>query len=119
VFQDDLTPLAAWLYMAKGMGEYRMGRFEESIKWMTRASDGLKNASAPAGKATADLFLAMGNQKLGKRPEAKICYERAKETIEKLPKAGLAVIGENGVENWLICQTVYREAIGMMGTGAK
>ena len=26
--------------------------------------------------------------------------------IEKLPKAGLADVGQNGLENWMICQTV-------------
>jgi len=109
--------LAAWFYMAKGMGEYRMGRFEEAIKWLNKSRDELKNA--PAGIATDDLFLAMAHQRLGKGPEAKMYYQRAKEAIEKLPKAGLADIGQNGLENWMICQTVYREAMGMMGTGAQ
>jgi len=107
--------LAAWFYMAKGMGEYRMGRFEEAIKWLNKSRDELKNA--PAGIATDDLFLAMAHHRLGKGPEAKMYYQRAKEAIEKLPKAGLADIGQNGLENWMICQTVYREAMGMMGTG--
>ena len=106
--------LAAWFYMGKGMGEYRMGRFEEAIKWLNKSRDSLKNA--PAGIATDDLFLAMAHQRLGKGPEAKVYYQRAKEAVEKLPKAGLADVGQNGLENWMICQTVYREAKGMMGS---
>ena len=94
-----------------------MGRYEEAIKWLTRCRDGLK--SAPAGTATADLFLAMANQKLGKGPEAKMYYLRAKEAIDKLPKAGMADVGDTGVENWLICQTVYREASAMLADKGK
>jgi hypothetical protein len=33
-----------------------------------------------------------------------------------LPKVGLGDLGQGGVENWLICQTVYREATAMLGT---
>jgi tetratricopeptide (TPR) repeat protein len=112
---ENTAQLAAWFQMAKGMGEYRAGHFEESIKWIGKSRDGLKNA--PAGTATDDLFLAMAHQKLGKLPEAKMYFQRAKEVIDKLPRAGLADIGQNGVENWLIAQTVYREAMGMFGTG--
>ena len=39
--------------------------------------------------------------------------QRAKIAIDSLPKAGLADLGgteTGGVENWLIVQTVYREA---------
>jgi hypothetical protein len=114
---DDRTVLSAWFYMGKGMGEYRMGRFDEAIKWLNKSRDGLK--SAPSGVATIDLFLAMANQRLGKGPEAKMYYQRAKMAIDKLPKAGMADLGKDGVENWMICQAVYREAMGMMGTGEK
>jgi hypothetical protein len=65
--------------------------------------------------ATADLFLAMANRRLNKSPEAKLHYLRAKEAIEKLPKAGMGDTGTVGVENWMICQTVYREARAMFG----
>ena len=75
--------------------------------------------NSPAGTATDDLFLAMAHQRLGKGPEARMYFQRAKEAIEKLPRAGLADVGQNGVENWMIAQTVYREAMGMMGTSAK
>jgi hypothetical protein len=75
--------------------------------------------SAPSGVATIDLFLAMAHQRMGKGPEAKIYYQRAKEMIDQLPKVGMADLGKDGVENWMICQTVYREAKGMMGTGEK
>jgi tetratricopeptide (TPR) repeat protein len=115
VSQENLTPLAPWFYLGKGMGEYRMGRFEESIKWLNKSRDGLKATSAAAGAATADLFLAMAHHRLGKGPEAKLYYLRAKEAMEKLPKVGVADLGSNGVENWLIFQTVYREASGMIG----
>jgi tetratricopeptide (TPR) repeat protein len=119
VAQENLSSLAPWFYLAKGMGEYRMGRFEEAIKWLSKSSDGLKGTATQAGRATADLFLAMAHQKLGKAPEAKLYYLRGKEAVEKLPKVGLADVGSGGVENWLICQAVYREATGMMGTGAR
>jgi len=112
---DDTMQLAAWFSMAKGMGEYRVGHFEESIKWIGKSRDALKNA--PAGAATDDLFLAMAHHKLRKLPEATMYFQRAKDAIDKLPRAGLADIGTGGVENWLICQTVYREAMGMFGTG--
>jgi hypothetical protein len=103
--------------MAKGMGEYRAGHFEESIKWISKSREQLKNA--PDGTATDDLFLAMAYQKLGKAPEAKMYFQRARDVIDKLPKAGVSDIGATGVENWLICQTIYREAKAMLGTGGK
>jgi tetratricopeptide (TPR) repeat protein len=114
--QESLTPLAPWFYLGKGMGEYRTGHDEEAIKWLTRSHDGLSGkAGADAGAATADLFLAMANRRLNKAPEAKLHYLRAKEAIAKLPKAGLADGGTVGVENWMICHTVYRETRAMFG----
>ncbi len=105
--------------MAKGMGEYRTGRYEEAIKWLIRCHDGLMTkAQAEAGVATADLFLAMANHRLGKAPESKMYYLRAKDAIDKLPKAGVADVMGSGVENWMICQTVYREAASMLGAAA-
>jgi serine/threonine protein kinase/uncharacterized protein HemY len=114
---ENTTQLAAWFHMAKGMGEYRAGHFEESIKWISKSREQLKNS--PEGTATDDLFLAMAHQKVGKLPEAKMYFQRARDVIDKLPRAGLADIGTSGVENWLICQTVYREATAMLGTGGK
>ena len=114
---ENTTQLGAWFQMAKGMGEYRAGQFEESIKWLSKSRQQLKNA--PEGTATDDLFLAMAHLKLGRLPEARMYYQRARDVIDKLPRAGLADVGTTGVENWLICQTVYREARGMFGTGGK
>src|SRR5258705_13506503 len=90
VTQENLTPLAPWLWMAKGMGEYRTGRYEEAIKWLIRCHDGLMTkAQAEAGVATADLFLAMGNHRMGKAPEAKVVYLAGKDAISKRAKEGV------------------------------
>jgi serine/threonine protein kinase/tetratricopeptide (TPR) repeat protein len=112
--EKEANTVKPWFFLSKGMGEYRIGRYDEAIKWLLRARSGLK---APAGSATADLFLAMTHHRLGKAPEAKMFYQRAKESIETLPKLGLADLSgpsTGGVENWLICQTVYREAMVLL-----
>ena len=54
-------------------------------EWLGKSRDLLKDA--PAGVANDDLFLAMAHQKLGRAPEAKMYYQRAKEAIDRLPKA--------------------------------
>jgi serine/threonine protein kinase/tetratricopeptide (TPR) repeat protein len=105
--------MVPWFQLCKGMGEYRTGQINDAITSLNEARSGLKT---PAGTATVDVFLAMTHHRLGKIPEAKLYYQRAKDVIEKLPKPGLGDLGQNGIENWLILQTVYREATGMMGT---
>ena len=70
-----------------------------------------KNGSA-TGNATVDLLLAMTQQRLGHTVEAAATLSAAVETIERFPKT--PEIGDDGIENWLICQIIRREAEGLI-----
>jgi WD40 repeat protein/serine/threonine protein kinase len=98
-----------WFLLARGMADYRAGRFVEAI-------DRLKKVLSPSiivnlyRDTMAHLFLAMAHQKLGKSDEARSALDRARELVaQKFPKPdGVGL--DDSWDDWLRCQIVLREA---------
>jgi tetratricopeptide (TPR) repeat protein len=110
-----------WFRMTKGIAEYRAGRFAEAIEYLTAGREGMdphRDAeNFETGTATADLFLAMAHYRLGHADDARAALRRAAGRIDSnVPSAGRDYIG-GALENWLICQTIRREAEEIIGNG--
>lgn len=98
---------ATWFRLLKGITEHRAGRPERAVNWLTASV----TPDLPHRTATAELYLALAYEKLGKIDEARQCLARAEQRVERFsPRAGVGDLAEGGIENWLICQTALREA---------
>jgi WD40 repeat protein/tetratricopeptide (TPR) repeat protein len=93
-----------WLALAKGISEYRAGRYESAIQWLTKQSP-----ASQGGDVEAKLFLAMSQQRAGHAIEADDTLQQAERIMRSMPQPGRADLGEP-VQDWLICQAVRREA---------
>jgi tetratricopeptide (TPR) repeat protein len=103
-----------WFRLLKGMAEDRAGSPDRAINWL----NGSLAPDLPHRTATAELYLAMAHQRLGKAAEARALLAKAEGRIERLtPKAGVGDLGEGGIENWLVCQTALREARAIVTPG--
>jgi len=102
-----------WLYyfqVAKGLAEYRVGRFKEAADWLTKSVTATRGSQAVHCFIEGALCLAMAQHKLGNPDEAAKLLKEAVETLEqKVPKPGHAEFGA-GFHDWIICQTLRREA---------
>ena len=99
-----------WFQVCKGMYEYRAGRYDSAVGWLSRGREGL---SAAQGRALADFYAAMALHRLGKAPGA----ERALASGIKLTPddpLDLAHLDpyESGstIANWVIARIARREA---------
>jgi len=98
---------ASWFRLLKGMAEYRANNPERATSWLTASL----TPDLPHRTATAELYLAMADQKLGKNDEAQKLLAGAEQRVARLtPRSGVGDLAEGGIENWLICQTALREA---------
>jgi eukaryotic-like serine/threonine-protein kinase len=108
----ELAPMheyLRWFHLAKGMAEYRQGRFESAITYLEKS-----RALNPSGQhvpleALDLLFLAMACQRLGKADEAARWLDQARKYMDqKFPKPG----GDQGGVWWdpVAARVVRREA---------
>ena len=101
-----------WFRLLKGIAELRVGSPDRAVVWLT---DSL-TPTLPHRAATAELFLAMSNHKLGKADAARDLLASAEQRVERnTPKPAVGDLAEGGIENWLICQTALREARAIVG----
>jgi tetratricopeptide (TPR) repeat protein len=111
----DSRPPDAFTDLVCGMAQYRAGRFDEAV---TRLRHGLDRPAVdmPTWRATAEMVLAMALHRIGDKQEAQAAMGRARHLIEtEVPTAGVDDLGIGGFENWLICQTIWREANSVVG----
>lgn len=93
----------------------RLGDFPGCVEWSekVRAADHL---SAAARTASADLLIAMSDFKLRRSNQARAAFEDAERRAEKdLFKAGEGDLDSEWVEDWLVYQTLHREAAALIG----
>jgi tetratricopeptide (TPR) repeat protein len=104
------TPdLLTWFRMAKSLSLYRCGDYRGCAQLVELCKREQDRDNAPR-TATCDLLLAMSNQRLGESASAEAVLDRAEQRIERdLPKPGRGDLS-SGLENWLVCQTLRREA---------
>jgi eukaryotic-like serine/threonine-protein kinase len=94
----------------KGLAEFRMGRYEEAIKWAGLAAAG--PFSHP--KACAFAVMAMSRFKLNQLDEARTALSECNKVIdEKLPKAETGDFG-NDWRDWIIARALQSEAKRMI-----
>jgi serine/threonine-protein kinase len=93
-----------WFTMAKGMVEYRAGRFDQCIKHMTLA----KSLSNPAAQVAAEAYIAMSQRRLGQ--DATASMARAQNLAARLGKPSVDDLADVGLENWLIATTAIEQA---------
>jgi len=123
---DHLDTLTTLNSLARAY--YLAGRTAEAVKLFERVRDQriqtlgpvqwsakAKSPDYPARLVTAELLTAMGHHRLGLNDQARAALQRAERQAEhELPHAGEGDLGVGGVENWLVYQTLHREATGLI-----
>ncbi|HVX13048.1 MAG TPA: serine/threonine-protein kinase [Pirellulales bacterium] len=94
--------------MAKGLADYRAGRYAEAITWMVRSGP---NANGGNWDATKFAVLAMSRHRLGQIDEAQSALASAKACLAKMPDLAKGqLFGAGTWHDWLHAQILYREA---------
>jgi serine/threonine protein kinase/Flp pilus assembly protein TadD len=76
-----------WRYFqfARGLAEYRQGKFVSAATWMQEV---LSDESDPSRTVAARMILAMAQRQASRHDEARVTFERAiKEASEKIPES--------------------------------
>jgi tetratricopeptide (TPR) repeat protein len=109
--EDKANSYYQWHLLSKGIGEFRSGRFEPAIEWL-----GKVHPLNAARDSTVDFFLAMAHHRLGHAEEARDALSKGVKLIDHWLPTYPTVSGEetSGIENWLICQIMRREAEGLI-----
>ncbi len=93
-----------WFVLAKGMADYRDGRFASAVTWLGKSL--ATDSERLSRDAMAHLFLAMAHHQLGRTEEARQSLGTAtKMMAQKSP-------GDADIDwhDWLMFQIVRREA---------
>jgi tetratricopeptide (TPR) repeat protein len=104
-------PYRLYFQFAKGLAEYRQGRF----------ADAAESLQAPAGgqdpylSAGADLVLCMAQFQVKQPDQARASLDKATELIDsKMPKIDKGAIGDDHWNDWIVAHTLLREAKGLI-----
>jgi tetratricopeptide (TPR) repeat protein len=99
-----------WIRLLEGMAEYRQGHWAAAIQPLEQSRQ-IFYEGFDAVKTTATLFLAMAHYQTGHVEPARALLAEARDVMEeKLPKPGVEDLEFIGIEDWLICHVVRREA---------
>ena len=92
-----------------GLANYRIGRFNLAAEQLRGVS--LSSEDQPTIRATARLFLAMSLHQLGRADESLAEFDAARRMVhEAVPIAEVEDLDAVGLEDWLTCQTAWRQA---------
>lgn len=118
----DLAAVSAWadtavtdtsgvdlpsFQLAKGLAEFRNGRFAEATEWMHKALN--HSNSRDERDLAASAVLAMAQQALDQLQEAHAALARASEIEARLPKSESGDLGANW-DGWILGHALLREA---------
>jgi hypothetical protein len=99
--------LAAWFNLCKGIARYRCGKYDESIDAAQKAL--IPDRITRAG--SAQLVEAMAQWRKGMHAEAQSTLREATERLDRgLARPGVDDLARDGLEDWLICQVIRRQA---------
>jgi WD40 repeat protein/Flp pilus assembly protein TadD len=96
---------------AKGMAEYRAGRYEQAVDWL-RKSQPL--CAGHCGRSVSTFYLAMAYHRLGRADEARAALAQARKFVEQENSNLDLLAGIGAGEVLLICEIVRREAEGLI-----
>jgi len=101
-------PALTWFQFAKGLAEYRQGRFSSAVEWMQKV---LAKAGEDSNRdVQAYMVLAMAEHQLKHPDEARATLAKGVEIAEtKLPKIDSGDVG-GGWYDWIIAHSLMREA---------
>jgi tetratricopeptide (TPR) repeat protein len=106
--------LVPWFNLCKSLAEYRAGRHDAAIEWAGRART---LVSAP-GLATLDFITALAHHKAGRAQDARDVLAIGLERFNtQVPRPAVDDMGSS--ENYLVCEILRREAIGLIEPGRK
>src|SRR5438874_3655453 len=98
-----------WFHLARALADYRAGRFDDAIHWCRQAEKVPFNN--PAADASIQCLLALAHHSSGAALAARQALQKADEMVAgDFPTLESGRIGGVGIENWLICHTLLREA---------
>jgi DNA-binding beta-propeller fold protein YncE len=102
-----LDPKSPWVLLAKGLSDYRGGRYEAALATLDRGLDGIRN---PYCRISNYLVQSMAYARFGQPKLAREFFHRA----TRLMPDGFAQEGHDDLgdtwHDWLHCQIVHREA---------
>ena len=104
-----------WFQLAKGLAEYRSGRFPEAAQWAGKA---LEKSGDDYRDRQATSVLAMSQHRLGQTEAARANLARALELGAKMPKIESGDIGEGWLD-WIIAHTLLGEAKSLIEAQSK
>ena len=93
-----------WRELAKGMVEYRLGHFDEAVKWLTPHAEQTQQARR---KVIALGFLAMSEIRRGNPQQARAALRQASEVIATNGPKGDAWLN---FRDWLIALEAHKQA---------
>lgn len=109
-----ITDLAAWFSMGKGLALYRAGEYDPCIE----AADKALTPDRTVRASAAQLIKAMAQWQKGQHAEARSTLRQATDRMDRgLGRLGIDDLGKDGVEDWLNCQTLRRQAQKLIGPG--
>jgi tetratricopeptide (TPR) repeat protein len=105
---DAPAPDLSWFQLAKGIAEYRVGRFDAAARWLAKVPP-----SELADYNLAQLYLAMAQYRLGDRARAAETFARAAKIMEHEPQPGTGKL-INEFHDQLFALLALREAEAMI-----
>jgi serine/threonine protein kinase/tetratricopeptide (TPR) repeat protein len=101
-----------WRELAKGMVEYRLGHFDEAVKWLAPQAEQTEQARR---RAIALGFLAMAEFRRGNAEQARAAVRQASEVIAKDGPKGDKWLN---FRDWLIALEAHKQAEELFGQSA-
>ena len=100
--------------LARGLALYRMDRGDGAVQSSRKALALMPQM--PECRAAAQLLIALAQHRLGHENEARAAFDAAREIIQtQTRQAGVEDLAPVGVDNWLLCQTLWSEASANLG----
>ena len=102
-----------WFLLAKGIGDYRTGQFQQAIESLEACRQRCPENQGYC-RALDLLYLAMANHKLGKGDVAQREYQAALELMAGFAKPGGPTI-ISGWNDWVLAEVARKEAETLLG----